>query len=388
MISSTVLANHVDVFVETSSVEAPNEPANFLLAVRKEDVSNYSRIGNDLLIEMKDGRTVRIQGFFAHGDGVNNLVLIEEDARFWVDFRDALNGADGVTDALVVYEPINDGVATAALIGLLGAAGIGILASSSNSGGDASPAVPSAPTFTVSGNGKPLGDAQATNDTTPTLMGTAKPGSVVTIYDNGKLLGSTTADGDGKWSFTPTEPLTDGDHELTAVATDDAGSSDPSTPHSIEVDTVVPATPTIGTLQDDVGPRKGSITVGGDTDDTRPSVSGTSEAGAQISIFDGDKLLGSTIADSNGRWTFTPPFALAEGTHQLTAVATDAAGNASTPSASFELTVDTTAPSTTVAISDADADNKPTVSGTVSEPGSTVTVTWPDGTTVQVPTDV
>ncbi|WP_284337762.1 hypothetical protein, partial [Comamonas sp. NoAH] len=96
--------------------------------------------------------------------------------------------------------------------------------------------------------------------------------------------------------------------------------------------------------------------------------------------------------NGDGTWTAQVPgadLAAAQDT-TVTAEATfaDAAGNASTPvTGSQSYAVDTTAPSTTVAISDADGDNKPTVSGMVSEPGSTVTVTWPDGTTVQVPTD-
>ncbi|WP_349816780.1 Ig-like domain-containing protein, partial [Comamonas sp. NoAH] len=96
--------------------------------------------------------------------------------------------------------------------------------------------------------------------------------------------------------------------------------------------------------------------------------------------------------NGDGTWTAQVPGNVLAGAASptVTAEATfaDAAGNASAPvTGSQSYTVDTTAPSTTVAISDADGDNKPTVSGTVSEPGSTVTVTWPDGTTVQVPTD-
>ncbi|WP_269436251.1 Ig-like domain-containing protein [Ralstonia pseudosolanacearum] len=37
------------------------------------------------------------------------------------------------------------------------------------------------------------------------------------------MLGTTTADASGNWSYTPTTALTDGSHSLTATATDAAG---------------------------------------------------------------------------------------------------------------------------------------------------------------------
>ncbi|MGR3908525.1 Ig-like domain-containing protein, partial [Burkholderia sp. SR8] len=68
------------------------------------------------------------------------------------------------------------------------------------------------------------------------------------------------------------------------------------------------------------------------------------EAGSTVSIYDGTTLLGTTTADPTGNWTFTPTTALGEGAHSLTVTATDTAGNVSLPSASFAITVDTTAP--------------------------------------------
>ncbi|WP_412770584.1 Ig-like domain-containing protein, partial [Ralstonia solanacearum] len=40
-------------------------------------------------------------------------------------------------------------------------------------------------------------------------------------------------------------------------------------------------------------------------------------------------------ADASGNWTFTPTTALADGSHSLTATATDAAGNVGTASSAF-----------------------------------------------------
>lgn len=61
-----------------------------------------------------------------------------------------------------------------------------------------------------------------TNDNTPTLVGKATSNATISIFDgegeNAPLLGTTTADNDGNWSYTPTSPLADGDHKFTFEA--------------------------------------------------------------------------------------------------------------------------------------------------------------------------
>ncbi|WP_260331919.1 Ig-like domain-containing protein, partial [Paraburkholderia sp. Kb1A] len=74
----------------------------------------------------------------------------------------------------------------------------------------------------------PVASGGETDDTQPTVQGTAQAGSTVSVYDNGKLLGTTEADSSGNWSFTPPTPLSKGDHELTAVATSQAGNTSES----------------------------------------------------------------------------------------------------------------------------------------------------------------
>ncbi|MRT44256.1 hypothetical protein GJV09_23265, partial [Enterobacteriaceae bacterium RIT702] len=63
-----------------------------------------------------------------------------------------------------------------------------------------------------------------------------------------------------------------------------------------------------------------------------------------VEIFDGGVSLGSVQANAFGKWSFTPATALSEGEHPFTAVATDATGNVSAPTAEFALVIDTTAP--------------------------------------------
>ena len=61
-----------------------------------------------------------------------------------------------------------------------------------------------------------------TNDNTPTLVGKATSNTTISIFDgegeSAPLLGTTTTDNDGNWSYTPNSPLADGDHKFTIEA--------------------------------------------------------------------------------------------------------------------------------------------------------------------------
>ena len=52
---------------------------------------------------------------------------------------------------------------------------------------------------------------------------------------------------------------------------------------------------------------------------------GTAAPGAKVQIYDGDKMIGETVADADGKWRFSLP-ALAAGAHNVVAKAFDAAG--------------------------------------------------------------
>ena len=70
-----------------------------------------------------------------------------------------------------------------------------------------------------------------TNDSTPEITGTAEANSTVDILQDDTSIGTTTADGSGNWTFTPTT-LSDGTYGLTATATDAAGNISPESPIS------------------------------------------------------------------------------------------------------------------------------------------------------------
>ncbi|MBJ9890386.1 BapA prefix-like domain-containing protein [Citrobacter sedlakii] len=232
-----------------------------------------------------------------------------------------------------------------------------------------------------------LANGQSTNDSQPTFQGTAEPGATVTLYDGATVIGSVVAGTDGSWSLSPDSPLSSGLHNLTVTATDAAGNEGPAASFTLTVDTQAPSTPVISAVTDDVAPNSGTLANGQSTNDTRPTLSGTAEANSTVNIFDGTTLLGTVQADGTGAWTFTPPTALASGSHTFNVTATDAAGNVS-PGAGFSLVVDTVAPVAPAIVNVTDNvtpgtgdltngqttnDPRPVITGT-GEPGSTINV--------------
>ncbi|WP_430282968.1 Ig-like domain-containing protein [Pseudomonas aeruginosa] len=179
-----------------------------------------------------------------------------------------------------------------------------------------------------------------------TLSGTAEPGSSVTLTDgNGNPIGQVTADGSGNWTFTPSTPLPNGT-VVNATATDPSGNA--SSPASVTVDAVAPATPV-------VNPSNGT------------TLSGTAEPGATVTLTDGNgNPIGQATADGSGNWSFTPGTPLANGT-VVNATASDPTGNTSAPAST---TVDSVAPAAPVV----NPSNGAEISGTA-EPGATVTLT-------------
>lgn len=184
---------------------------------------------------------------------------------------------------------------------------------------------PAVPTLTLPIAGASL----ATNR--PLIEGSADPGSVVTIRIDGAVVGTTVADGAGLFSFTPPSALTDEPHQVTAQATDAVGnSSAPSAPRAFRVDTVAPAAPVV------TAPASGA-TVGL----TSPTVRGTAEANAIVTVIIDSVAAGTVVADASGNWTFTTA-PLSQGQHSVSATARDAAGNVSPAAPQVVFTVDTT----------------------------------------------
>lgn len=258
----------------------------------------------------------------------------------------------------------------------------------------------------------PLSTGDYTDDHLLHLTGTAQPGSTVVLYDTPTKLGQTVADADGLWTF-DTPPLPDGYVSLSAMAVSPDGlASAPSASHEdvgIRPIITMPNTPTITTLIDDVGPWQGTLTNPDSspahlvTDDPRPTLAGTSDAGTVVEVrmllASVPTSLGLTTADANGAWRLTPEFDLplngywteleviARSTTNLAAVASNRSSTGTAPSLTLIADQQQTAEPTLYSILDDVGDWQgplPLDTGTVrtDDPHPTFTGTATPGATV------
>ena len=176
-----------------------------------------------------------------------------------------------------------------------------------------------------------------TNATSLTLSGSAVADSAVAVFDGSTELATVTANTSGVWSYT-TGTLANGSHSFTATDSVAGTVSTASAPVTVTVDTVAPSL-TESLVVDTGISSTDQIT-------SNPTLSGNGNANAVVTLTEGTTVLGTTIANANGVWTFTPT-GLAQGSHTIVASETDAAGNIGTASLTF--TLDSTAPTVTSA---------------------------------------
>jgi hypothetical protein len=241
------------------------------------------------------------------------------------------------------------------------------------------------------------------------FTGTAPPGEMVSVYLNGRLLGTTVA-GQAPtpslasnalptpvaapgtaattiWWFNNTGmTLADGTYSITATATDELGNvSAPSFPFQLIVNTQKPLAPVIAGVESTSGaPNSNGASAGS------PEVLfGTAAPNSEVTVYSGGKVAGTTFATSAGAWTFTTQ-SLAAGTYAFTATDESLAGNVSATSAVFALGIGGRAPATTTpvllssilsglfGVSGGNGSGTPILVG-LATPGSVVTIF--DGTT-------
>ena len=202
----------------------------------------------------------------------------------------------------------------------------------------------------------------------PPITGTAEANSTVTVYIDGVVAGTTTANASGAWSFTPTTDLSQGSHTAKATSRDAAGNvSVDSNTNTFTVDTVVPAAPVV------VAPGNNSYVT-----TLTPTFTGTAEANSTVSVYIDGVFSGTTTADASGNWSYTPTTPLiGQDAHQVYATSTDAAGNASVESNTNTFIVDSVKPVAPTVDAPAEGSYvttvRPVITGTA-EAGTTVKV--------------
>jgi len=170
-----------------------------------------------------------------------------------------------------------------------------------------------------------------TNVATPTFTVTAEAGTEVTFKSsiNGTL-GTAVANGSGLATFTPSTGLSLGNHDITATSTDTAGNTSAvSNALAVTIDFVDPAA--IDAMQIVLTNAEGNNNL---TDETIATFEGVAEANSTVAILDSNSsVVATTTANGSGDFSFVAGdnIALALGENNFTFVATDAAGNSSTP---------------------------------------------------------
>jgi Bacterial Ig-like domain/Putative flagellar system-associated repeat len=230
---------------------------------------------------------------------------------------------------------------------------------------------PDAPTLAIAAN---------TNDSTPQLTVTvnitdqaghaAVAGDTIVVRDGAVQIASIVLDAAAAKAgqvVVSLPTLSEGLHNLTAVAVDQAGNaSATSTNASVKVDTIAPNAPVINAIA-------GNDIVG--FAEQASTITGTAEANTNLTL-----VLGSAshnvVVQANGIWSYTLDAAdltaLGQGSANVSATASDAAGNVSA-TGSRAILVDTIAPIATASITgttspvvnNVTTDNTPGLQGTI-----------------------
>ncbi|MES2627242.1 MAG: Ig-like domain-containing protein, partial [Pseudomonadota bacterium] len=113
-------------------------------------------------------------------------------------------------------------------------------------------------------------------------------------------------------------------------------------------DTTAPSAPAAPDLSSDSD--SGNSATDNITNVTAGTFTGTAEPNSSVKLYDtdGTTVIGNATADGAGNWSITSD-TLSQGSHTLTAKATDAATNTSAASSGLVVTIDTTAPTGTIA---------------------------------------
>lgn len=244
----------------------------------------------------------------------------------------------------------------------------------------------------VAFNAKAITDGQApvVNITSP-IAGTSVKGTATVSFTDSEITAAQCSIDNAAWvaCTTGVTTLTDitgfaglGEGAFTLYLKDTDAATNVGTDSEVGVikDSVAPSAPVINALTSP-------------TNDTTPTITGTGETGATVVVTSSvDGALAVTDVVAGGTWSITPLVALTEVSHSLTAVQTDAAGNASDASGAQVVVVDATAPAKPVIDSVAGDASTPGISNTENTPdvvisnvtvGDTVRVYDTDGVTVR-----
>ncbi|WP_343553505.1 Ig-like domain-containing protein [Pantoea sp.] len=143
-----------------------------------------------------------------------------------------------------------------------------------------------------------LANGDATDDSTPRLFGSALPGSLVYLYDDGKLIASVTASASGDWEWEHATGMSVGRHSITVKMEQGAFISDFSTPWVFEYVNMQPVSFTLTSMQKDTGSSQTDfITKDGSANrEVTGTLSRTLAASETLQLWDGSKWVNATVS--------------------------------------------------------------------------------------------
>jgi aspartate 1-decarboxylase len=190
----------------------------------------------------------------------------------------------------------------------------------------------------------------------PTINGTVLDASQVTTF-RASFEGTSfvtilpTRQADGSFSLSRTQldtiagrTLTDGNYTLNLTASDEFGNASASFSLAFTLDTTI-VTPTnlqLATTSDTGVSNSDRI-----TKINTPTITGNGNPGDTIELKEGSTILGTATVASTGIWSIASS-SLTNGSHSLTAIASDIAGNISGAATALNITIDAVVPQLTL----------------------------------------
>ena len=142
------------------------------------------------------------------------------------------------------------------------------------------------------------------------------------------------------------EALSGGSYSIRIRTMDSNGGSYEESITITIVDDIAPLAPTIKLASDSGEP--GDLI----TKESSPTFTGTAEPNSTVTIYANDEVNGTTSANLEGIWTFTAKGEWDDAEYEVTATATDAAGQESPKSMPLTVTIDTKAPTASIVVAE------------------------------------
>ncbi len=321
------------------------------------------KVGDSLIVDgLPEGKTVEVSKFYtdcspnapcsvvidpADGAAPVSITQTSQPVAALPDNQALMYGPSSDTAAIAPAAAASSGVPAGAILGGLALLGVAAAAGGGGGGGSSTPpadtTAPNAPVIANVAGDNVVDAAEAAAAAGVAVSGTAEAGSTVTVTW-GSSAKTATADGSGNWSvnFASGEVPADGDTTISATARDAAGNTSVAGTRAVVVDTAVaditaPDAPVIASVAGDNIVNAAEATAG-------VAVAGTAEAGSTVEVTWGSATKTAT-ADGSGNWSvnFASGEVPADGPTQISATATDAAGNTSA-AGTRDIAVDKTAP--------------------------------------------